>query len=119
MSETKESCIEIREDFYNDNRIQWLKCQGEIGAVAVIAYIKLCLKGADNHGVVNRVENGEKLPWTPETLAEKLDMTIDCFPKAMELLVSAGLIKMHDSIDIIIPALNTPTEDERIRIAEE
>lgn len=103
--ETKFYWLQLKEDFFDDDAIQWLEEQ-ENGEKYSLFYIKLCLKSLKSNGIMVRNVGNLLIPYDAKKLAE-LTRTkdIDTVRVAMELLKNIGLIKILDNGEIYIEQL--------------
>lgn len=83
--------IKLNVNFFEDDRIDWL-CEQQNGYAYVVLYIKLCLKTANNNGILTRQIGDIIIPYDVDKIAEVAKMDIDTVRVALELYKKIGLI---------------------------
>lgn len=97
--ETKFYWLQIKEDFFEDDAIDWLEEQ-ENGTEYCLFYLKLCLKSLKSNGVLIRKVGDVLIPYDAKKLADLTKTKKDTVIVAMELLKQIGLIKILESGEI-------------------
>lgn len=87
--------IQLNVNFFEDERIDWL-CEQQNGYAYVVLYLKLCLKTANNNGILTRQIGGMIIPYNIEKIAETTHMNVDIVRVALELYKRIGLIYEAD-----------------------
>ena len=100
--ETKFYFLQLKEDFFEDDAIQWLEEQKPNGRDYAYFYLKLCLKSLKTNGILIRQVGEILVPYDNQRLAELTRMDFDTVTVAMELLKQIGLVKILDCGEIYI-----------------
>lgn len=96
MSESKRYWyIQLNVNFFDDERIDWLGDQ-ENGYAYIVLYLKLCLKTANNNGILTRQIGTMIIPYTEDKIAEVTHMDIEIVRAALDLYKQIGLIYEAD-----------------------
>ena len=96
MAESKKFWyIKLNVHFFEDDRIDWL-CDQENGYAYVVLYLKLCLKTANNNGILTRQIGDMIIPYNVEKIAEATHIDIELVKVALELYKRIGLIYEAD-----------------------
>lgn len=103
--ETKFYWLQLKEDFFEDDAIEWLEEQKPNGRDYAYFYLKLCLKSLKSNGVLIRQVGNILIPYDNNKLAEMTKMDFDTVTVAMELLKKIGLIKVLENGEIYISQL--------------
>lgn len=103
--ETKFYWLQLKEDFFEDDAIQWLEEQKPNGRDYAYFYLKLCLKSLKSNGVLIRKVGNILIPYDNKKLAELTKMDFDTVTVAMELLKQIGLIQVLEEGQIYITQL--------------
>lgn len=88
--------IQLNVNFFDDERIDWL-CEQKNGYAYVVLYLKLCLKTANNNGILTRQIGDMIIPYNIDKIAEITKMNVDIVRVALELYKSIGLIYESDA----------------------
>ncbi len=96
--------LKLKEDFFEDDAIEWLEEQKN-GKEYALFYLKLCLKSLKSNGTLIRRVGTMLVPYDTEKLAEITRSDFDTVVVAMELLKKIGLIEILDSGAIYIASL--------------
>lgn len=102
---TKFYWLQLKEDFFEDDAIQWLEEQKPNGKDYAYFYLKLCLKSLKSNGVLIRKVGNILIPYDNKKLAELTRMDFDTVTVAMELLKKIGLVKILENGEIYIEQL--------------
>ena len=102
---TKFYWLQLKEDFFEDDAIQWLEEQEPNGRDYAYFYLKLCLKSLKSNGILIRKVGNILIPYDNKKLAELTKMDFDTVTVAMELLKKIGLIKILENGEIYIEQL--------------
>ena len=65
--------IQLNVNFFEDERIDWL-CEQQNGYAYVVLYLKLCLKTANNNGILTRQIGDMIIPYNIDKIAETTHM---------------------------------------------
>lgn len=87
--------IQLNVNFFEDERIDWL-CEQKNGYAYVVLYLKLCLKTANNNGILTRQIGDMIIPYNVDKIAEVTHMNIDVVRVALELYKKIGLVYEAD-----------------------
>lgn len=87
--------IQLNVNFFEDERIDWL-CEQQNGYAYVVLYLKLCLKTANNNGILTRQIGDMIIPYNIEKIAETTHMNVDIVRVALELYKRISLIYEAD-----------------------
>ena len=88
--------IQLNVNFFEDERIDWL-CEQKNGYAYVVLYLKLCLKTANNNGILSRQIGDMIIPYHVEKIAEITHMDADVVRVALELYKRIGLVYEADA----------------------
>lgn len=102
---TKFYWLQLKEDFFEDDAIQWLEEQQPNGRDYAYFYLKLCLKSLKTNGVLIRKVGNILIPYDNKKLAELTNMDFDTVTVAMELLKKIGLVTIFESGEIYVNQL--------------
>lgn len=102
---TKFYWLQLKEDFFEDDAIQWLEEQEPNGRDYAYFYLKLCLKSLKSNGILIRKVGNILIPYDNKKLAELTKMEFDTVTVAMELLKQIGLVKILENGEIYIEQL--------------
>lgn len=105
--ETKFYWLQLKEDFFEDDAINWLEEQLPNGRDYAYFYLKLCLKSLKSNGVLIRKVGNIIIPYDNKKLAELTKMDFDTVTVAMELLKQIGLVEILENGEIYISQLET------------
>ena len=86
----------VERKLFDDERIDWL-CEQKNGYAYVVLYLKLCLKTANNNGILTRQIGDMIIPYNIDKIAEITKMNVDIVRVALELYKSIGLIYESDA----------------------
>lgn len=87
--------IQLNVNFFDDERIDWL-CEQKNGYAYVVLYLKLCLKTANNNGILTRQIGDMIIPYNVDKIAEVTHMNVDVVRVALELYKKIGLVYEAD-----------------------
>lgn len=87
--------IQLNVNFFEDERIDWL-CEQKNGYAYVVLYLKLCLKTANNNGILTRQIGDMIIPYNVDKIAEITHMDVDVVRVALELYKRIGLVYESD-----------------------
>lgn len=104
-NKTKFYWLQLKEDFFDDDAIQWLEEQQPKGKEYALFYLKLCLKSLKTNGILIRNVGNFLIPYDNKKLAELTKTDFDTVTIAMELLKKIGLIQLLDNGEIYIRQL--------------
>lgn len=100
--DTKFFWLQLKEDFFDDDAIQWLEEQKPNGRDYAYFYLKLCLKSLRTNGILIRNVGEILIPYDNRKLAELTKIDFDTVTVAMELLKKIGLVKILENGEIYI-----------------
>ena len=103
--DTKFYWLQLKEDFFEDDAIEWLEEQKPNGRDYAYFYLKLCLKSLKSNGVLIRKVGNILIPYDNNKLAELTKMDFDTVTVAMELLKKIGLVQILENGEIYINQL--------------
>jgi predicted phage replisome organizer len=103
--ETKFYWLQLKEDFFEDDAIEWLEEQKPNGRDYAYFYLKLCLKALKSNGILIRKVGNILIPYDNNKLAELTKMDFDTVTVAMELLKQIGLVQILENGEIYITQL--------------
>ena len=103
--ETKFYWLQLKEDFFEDDAIEWLEEQKPNGRDYAYFYLKLCLKSLKSNGILIRQVGNILIPYDNRKLAELTKMDFDTVTVAMELLKQIGLVQILDNGEIYMTQL--------------
>lgn len=103
--ETKFYWLQLKEDFFEDDAIEWLEEQKPNGRDYAYFYLKLCLKSLKSNGILIREVGNILIPYDNKKLAELTKMDFDTVCVAMELLKKIGLVQILENGEIYITQL--------------
>ncbi len=103
--DTKFYWLQLKEDFFEDDAIEWLEEQKPNGRDYAYFYLKLCLKSLKSNGILIRKVGSILVPYDNQKLAELTKMDFDTVTVAMELLKKIGLIEVLENGEIYIKQL--------------
>lgn len=97
MAESKKYWyIQLNVNFFEDDRIDWL-CEQQNGYAYVVLYLKLCLKTANNNGILTRQIGDMIIPYNVDKIAEVTHINVDIVRVALELYKKIGLVYEADA----------------------
>ena len=103
--ETKFYWLQLKEDFFESDAIEWLEEQEPNGRDYAYFYLKLCLKSLKSNGILIRNVGNILIPYDNKKLAELTKMDFDTVCVAMELLKKIGLVQILENGEIYITQL--------------
>ncbi len=96
--------MKLREDFFDDDAIEWLEEQPK-GKEYALFYLKLCLKSLKTNGILIRTVGTILVPYDIQKLADITKTDYDTTIVAMELLKNIGLVEIMESGEICLPRM--------------
>ena len=102
--ETKFYWLQLKEDFFEEDAIEWLEEQDD-GYKYSLFYLKLCLKSLKTNGILIRNVGKMLVPYDNKKLAKLTNTDVHTVIVAMELLKGIGLIKVLENGEIYISQL--------------
>lgn len=103
--DTKFYWLLLKEDFFEDDAIEWLEEQKPNGRDYAYFYLKLCLKSLKTNGILVRNVGNILIPYDNKKLAEITKIEFDTVAVAMELLKKIGLVQVLEQGEIYLPKL--------------
>jgi len=97
--------LQLKEDFFENDAIEWLEEQKPNGRDYAYFYLKLCLKSLKSNGVLIRKVGNILIPYDNQKLAELTKIDFDTVTIAMQLLQKIGLIQILENGEIYINQL--------------
>ena len=104
--DTKFYWLQLKEDFFEDDAIEWLEEQKPNGRDYAYFYLKLCLKSLKSSGILIRKVGNILIPYDNKKLAELTNMDFDTVTVAMELLKQIGLVQILENGEIYLTQLD-------------
>ena len=89
--------LQLKEDFFEDDTIQWLEEQKPNGPKYTLFYLKLCLKSLRTDGMLYRTVGEYLMPYSVEKLAEITRTDADTVRTSLALLEKVGMVKRLDN----------------------
>lgn len=99
--ETKFYWLQLREDFFDEDAIDWLEEQPN-GKEYSLFYLKLCLKSLRTNGVLIRRVGNMLVPYDHVKLGELTKTPSDTVMVAMQLLLKIGLVRTLENGELYI-----------------
>ncbi len=99
--ETKFYWLQLKEDFFEEDAIEWLEEQPN-GKEYCLFYLKLCLKSLKDNGILIRKVGELLIPYDNKKLADMTNTNFDTVVIAMKLLTEIGLIKVLENGQLYI-----------------
>ena len=90
--DTKFYWLQLKEDFFDDDAIEWLEEQPN-GTAYSLFYLKLCLKSLRSNGILIRKVGHMLIPYDEVKLGEMTKTPSDTVLIAMNLLLKIGLVQ--------------------------
>ena len=87
--------IQLNVNFFEDDRIDWL-CEQKNGYAYVVLYLKLCLKTANNNGILMRQIGDMIIPYDIDKIADMTHIDVDIVRVALDIFKRIGLIYEAD-----------------------
>ena len=103
--DTKFYWLQLKEDFFENDAIEWLEEQEPNGRDYAYFYLKLCLKSLKSNGILIRNVGNILIPYDNRKLAELTKMDFDTVCVAMKLLQEIGLIQILENGEIYVTQL--------------
>ncbi len=91
--------LKLKEDFFEDDTIQWLEEQ-ENGKEYVIFYLKLALKSLDGDGKLIRYVGETLIPYDVKALSKLTNTSPDTVAVAMKTFIEIGLVSRLEGGEI-------------------
>lgn len=111
MSQKKYYWLKLKEDFFDDDTIEWIEDQPN-GSTYALFYLKLCLKSLKTNGVLIRNVGDMLIPYDAKKLAEITRTDTDTVKVAMDLFQKIGLIQILENGEIFISQLENMVGSE-------
>ena len=96
--------MKLREDFFDDDAIEWLEEQPK-GKEYALFYLKLCLKSLKTNGLLIRTVGTILVPYDTKKLSDITKTDYDTAIVTMELLKNIGLVEIMESGEICLPRM--------------
>lgn len=103
--DTKFYWLQLKEDFFENDAIEWLEEQKPNGRDYAYFYLKLCLKSLKSNGILIRQVGNILIPYDNTKLAELTKIDFDTVTVAMELLKQIGLVQILENGEIYVSQL--------------
>jgi predicted phage replisome organizer len=111
MTTKKYYWLKLKEDFFDDDTIEWLEEQPN-GERHCLFYLKLCLKSLKTDGVLIRKVGEILVPYDVKKLAEITKMDIDTVRVALEVFKNIGLVQILENGEIYMTQLKNMVGSE-------
>lgn len=111
MADKRYYWLKLKEDFFEDNAIEWLEEQKN-GKEYCLFYLKLCLRSLRSDGILIRDVGKMIIPYDVNKLAEITKTDVDTVIVAMELFKKIGLVEVLDDGALYMTQLNTMVGSE-------
>lgn len=105
-NDTKFYWLQLKEDFFEDDAIDWLESQDN-GPAYALFYLKLCLKSLKTNGVLIRRVGEMLIPYDAAALGKLTRTPTDTVKAAMVYLSQCGLIKMLENGELYLSKVET------------
>ena len=98
--------IQLNVNFFENDVIDWI-CEQKNGYQYIVLYLKLCLKTANNNGILTRKIGDMIIPYDAKKISEITKMDIDTVIVALELFKKVGLVYESDEFSrcLTLPAV--------------
>ena len=100
--ETKFYWLQLKEDFFDEDAIQWLEEQQPNGKEYAYFYLKLCVKSLKSNGILIRKVGEMLIPYDNKKIAQLTNTDFDTVTIAMGLLQKIGLVKILENGEIYL-----------------
>ena len=97
--------LKIREDFFQDETMDWLQDQ-ENGCTYIVLYLRLCLMTMNTGGELIRAIGNMTIPYEPKKISQKTHIDIDTVNVALSLFKRLGLIEETQEGIPVLPKVN-------------
>lgn len=111
MAEKKFYWLKLKEDFFDEDTIQWLEEQTN-GKEYCLFYLKLCLKSLKSNGLLIRNVGNILIPYDCKKLSEITRTSEDTVRVAMNLFKEIGLVQILDNGEIFLTQLENMVGSE-------
>ena len=111
MEERKYYWLKFKEDFFDEDTIQWLEEQNN-GKEYCLFYLKLCLKSLKTNGILIRSVGQILVPYDVKKLGEITNTDTDTVIVAMEVFKKIGLVQILDNGEIYLTQLKNMVGSE-------
>lgn len=111
MAEKKYYWLKLKEDFFDDDTIEWIE-DLENGHEYALFYLKLCLKSLRNDGILIRNVGDMLIPYDVKKLSEITRTDIDTVRVAMEIFKKTGLVQILENGEIYMAQLQNMVGSE-------
>ena len=104
-NDTKFYWLQLKEDFFDDDAIEWLESQDN-GPAYALFYLKLCLKALKTNGILIKKVGDMLIPYDANKLAKLTGTPVDTVKSAIIYLKQCGLIDFLENGEIFIGQLS-------------
>lgn len=111
MSNKKYYWLKLKEDFFEEDTLQWLEEQDN-GKEYCLFYLKLCLKSLKTNGVLIRNVGQMLIPYDSKKLSEITKTDVDTVLVALELFKKIGLVQILENGEIFLTQLENMVGSE-------
>jgi len=111
LEEKKYYWLKFKEDFFDEDTIQWLEEQNN-GKEYCLFYLKLCLKSLKTNGILIRSVGQILVPYDVKKLGEITNTDTDTVIVAMEVFKKIGLVQILDNGEIYLTQLKNMVGSE-------
>ena len=116
MSNKKYYWLKLKEDFFEEDTLQWLEEQDN-GKEYCLFYLKLCLKSLKTNGVLIRNVGQMLIPYDSKKLSEITKTDVDTVLVALELFKKIGLVQILENGEIFLTQLENMVGSETNKAA--
>ena len=111
MAEKKYYWLKLKEDFFDDDTIEWIE-DLENGHAYALFYLKLCLKSLRHDGILIRNVGDLLIPYDVKKLSEITRTDVDTVRVAMETFKKTGLVQILENGEIYMTQLQNMVGSE-------
>lgn len=104
-NDTKFYWLQLKEDFFDDDAIEWLESQDN-GPAYALFYLKLCLKALKTNGILIKKVGDMLIPYDANKLSKLTGTPVDTVKSAIVYLKQCGLIDFLENGEIFIGSLS-------------
>ena len=111
MGNKKYYWLKLKEDFFEEDAIEWMEEQ-ENGKDYCLFYLKLCLKSLKTNGILIRNVGSMLVPYDAKTLARITNTDLDTVKVAMGIFTKIGLVEILENGEIYMTQLKNMVGSE-------
>lgn len=105
-NDTKFYWLQLKEDFFEGDAIDWLESQDN-GSAYALFYLKLCLKSLKTNGVLIRRVGEMLIPYDATALGKLTGTPLDTVKAAMVYLTQCGLVNVLENGELYLSRVET------------